>query len=425
MMKTGLENQVTIQHKWSTIACGELLPTSIRECSNLLRSTKKDIKEIIAHSFQRREQERQQLSMSLMHSGKPKDQEQATRLRNLQKSEAIKQLFHKLNSFRLAGKKIGVTCIEIPSPPTADPKTCLTWVQIDVPNEVAFHLCERNRRHFSQANGSPFTVPPLSTQLGYDSQTETAKQILQGEYQYSGGDSNVQLLLKYLNYTEDIEQLKVETTISEEDFRSKMSVWRESTSTSPSGLHLGHYKALIAHHRYSNIPEDEDEDHRQNRDRLNRMQREMLDLNLALLNYALTRGYSYHRWTKVANTILFKDPGVVKIHRTRVIHLYEADYNLALGLKWRAALYRAETLHLLHNGQFGSRPLRSAIDPVFVEELQFELSRLTRKTVAQTNYDATACYDRIIPNLAMSASRRFGVPNEVTASNARTLEHAS
>ena len=88
-------------------------------------------------------------------------------------------------------------------------------------------------------------------------------------------------------------------------------------------------------------------------------------------------------------------------------------------------LYRAETLHLLHNGQFGSRPLRSAIDPVFVEELQFELSRLTRKTVAQTNYDATACYDRIIPNLATLASRRFGVPNEVTASNARTLEHAS
>jgi hypothetical protein len=41
MMKTGLENQVTIQHEWSTIACGELLPTSIRECSNLLRKHEK------------------------------------------------------------------------------------------------------------------------------------------------------------------------------------------------------------------------------------------------------------------------------------------------------------------------------------------------------------------------------------------------
>ena len=155
------------------------------------------------------------------------------------------------------------------------------------------------------------------------------------------------------------------------------------------------------------------------------MQQEMLDLHLTLLNYALQRGYAYTRWKKVANTILFKDPGVIKIHRTRVIHLYEADYNLAMGLKWRAAVFRAETLNLLHNGQFGSRPKRNAIDPVFVEELQFELSRLTRKTITQTNYDATACYDRIIPNLAMLASRRFGVPTNVTASNGRTLEGAS
>ncbi len=223
----------------------------------------------------------------------------------------------------------------------------------------------------------------------------------------------------------EIEQLQVEATLDEKEFCGKLSAWRESTSTSPSGLHLGHYKALIARHRYSTIPEEEDDEHRQNRERLNHMQREMLDLYLTLVNYALTRGYSYNRWKKVANTILFKDPGVIKIHRTREIHLYEADYNLAMGVKWRAAVFRAETLQLLHNGQFGLRPKRNAVDPVFIEELQFELSRLTRKTVAQTNYDATACYDRIIPNLAMLASRRFGVPKEVTASNARTLEQAS
>ena len=56
-----------------------------------------------------------------------------------------------------------------------------------------------------------------------------------------------------------------------------------------------HYKALIARHQYANIPEDEDEDHCQNCDSLNQIQKEMLDLHLALLNYALTRGYSYHR----------------------------------------------------------------------------------------------------------------------------------
>ena len=52
------------------------------------------------------------------------------------------------------------------------------------------------------------------------------------------------------------------------------------------------------------------------------------------------------------------------------------------------------------------------------------MSRITRKSMILTNYDATACYDRIVPNLAMLASRRFGVSERVTLSNARTLEKA-
>ncbi len=221
-----------------------------------------------------------------------------------------------------------MTCIKIPLSPTADPKTCTDWVQIDVPEDVVFHLRERKRRHFGhfgQAAGSPFTVPPLSSQLGYDAQSDTAEAVLQGEYQYNyGNDPNVLLLLQHLKRTAEIEQLQVDATLSEKEFCGKLSAWRESTSTSPSGLHLGHYKALTSRHRYSNILEDKDDEHRQNRDRLNHMQREMLDLHLTLVNYALARGY------------------------------YEADYNLAMGVKWRAALYKAETLQLLHNGQFGS-----------------------------------------------------------------------
>ncbi len=142
------------------------------------------------------------------------------------------------------------------------------------------------------------------------------------------------------------------------------------------------------------------------------------------MNCALNRGYSFRRWHKVADAILFKEEGNIKIHCTRVIHFYEADYNLAIGVKWRQALYHAENLNLLHDGQFGSHPRRNVIDPVFLEELQLELSRITRKSIAQTNYDATACYDRIIPNLAMIASRKFGVPTMATKTNASTLQQA-
>jgi hypothetical protein len=154
------------------------------------------------------------------------------------------------------------------------------------------------------------------------------------------------------------------------------------------------------------------------------MQQHLLELHLIMMNYALSRGYSYQRWTQIANTILFKDSDNVRIHRTRVIHIYEADYNLALGLKWRAAIFKSEKCNNLNEGQYGSRPHRNATDPVLIEELQFEISRATRKAFAQTNYDATSCYDRIVPNLATLASRKFGVPTEVTALNASALQQA-
>ncbi|KAI2499111.1 hypothetical protein MHU86_15381 [Fragilaria crotonensis] len=231
-----------------------------------------------------------------------------------------------------------------------------------------------------------------------------------------------------------MEQVQTETIISDEEFTGKLKVWKESTTTSPSGVHLGHYKALIARHEYSHIQDDENDDETANdqqenlkelRDELNHMQQAIRQLHLHLINYALERGYSYRRWQKVANTILFKEENNIKIHRTRVIHLYEADYNLVLGLKWRLALYQAEAHKQLHDGQFGSRPRRNAVDPVMLEELQLEVSRASRKMFLQLNYDATACYDRIIPNLAMLTSQQHGVHKQVTLTNARTLQHAA
>ena len=96
-----------------------------------------------------------------------------------------------------------------------------------------------------------------------------------------------------------------------------------------------------------------------------------------------------------------------------------------LGIKdWRSAMDQAEDLRLLNEGQFGSRPYRNATEPVFIEELHFAISRATRKPLVLTNYDSMACYDRIIPNLAMTVSQKFGVPPTVAKSNASTLEKA-
>jgi hypothetical protein len=64
-------------------------------------------------------------------------------------------------------------------------------------------------------------------------------------------------------------------------------------------------------------------------------------VHLALTNYALTHGYSFKRRRTVVNVMIQKEPGNSKL-QLKDIHIYEADYNLILGLKWRELVHAAE-----------------------------------------------------------------------------------
>lgn len=224
--------------------------------------------------------------------------------------------------------------IEIPLHPEQDPKTCTKWQQDNVPTEVIKYLRRRNQKLFGQAAGTPLTVPPLSQELGCSGDGEYAEQILTGNYQFPAGyDKNIKTLIKHLRISDELKQLRVFPTLNERDYIGKLKDWRESTVTSPSRMHLGHHNAMIAKHSYSHIPEDEHEEHKTLREEMDYKQSEILRVHLTLMNYALERGYSYRRWQTVANSVLFKEPGNIRIHRTRTIHIYEADYNLMLCLK--------------------------------------------------------------------------------------------
>ena len=243
---------------------------------------------------------------------------------------------------------------------------------MDVPSEVLQHMQQRNREHFRQAHCTPFTVPPLSEHLGFTGYSEYGQQILDGTYDSTQLEANVQLLIQHLEQVHEMETNESRPTITADEFRGKLKVWSESTSTSPSGMHLGHYKALIAkkHSFSSDLPDDKlPPEYCLQRDELNSKQADLFGLHLALINYALECGTTYKRWQTIANSILFKDADNIRLHRTRVIHIYEADYNLALGVKWRSAMHAAESFQVLNEGQYGSRNGRQATDPVFIEEL--------------------------------------------------------
>ena len=145
-------------------------------------------------------------------------------LRRLKKAEDIKQLFRKIKQVRSKNNRRGVTRIEIPLHPTDDHKACTEWTQIEVPTDILRLLQERNRAHFGQAQGTPFTIPPLVDELGFRRDGPISDEILQGEYPVEYLNDNVRLLIKHLEQVHEMAAAPEYPTISDEEFIGKLQV---------------------------------------------------------------------------------------------------------------------------------------------------------------------------------------------------------
>jgi hypothetical protein len=88
----------------------------------------------------------------------------------------------------------------------------------------------------------------------------------------------------------------------------------------------------------------------------------LLHAHLNIINNCLKHGYSMEPWKHILNIMILKEPSNTKIHRLRVIHLFEADYNLIISVKSRQQIKHAEERELLNEGQYGSRSGREAPD---------------------------------------------------------------
>ena len=222
------------------------------------------------------------------------------------------------------------------------------------------------------------------------------------------------LMLNHMKRSTDLDSLPTE--ITEEALIKRVRRWNEGTSTSPSGIDLGHIHALIQRH---SIDKDDPAF-----DDIEMQRKALLRAHVVLINYALRFGYSFKRWQTVVNIMIEKEANNPKIHRLRVIHIYEWDYNLLLGMKWREMIFNCEKLGTLNEGQYGSRPGHRASDVTMIEEMKNEISRASRKSIINFDKDATSCYDRILASLASVTSRKHGVQRTIVMVNATTLKEA-
>ena len=173
----------------------------------------------------------------------------------------------------------------------------------------------------------------------------------------------------------------------------------ERTSSSPSGQHVGLYKAI-----HVVIPK-EGADY---------LQRDIATMILQALNSCLRMSYILPQWRLGTDIMLQKKPGVYTIDKMRIIRLLECDLNFFLKKKFAKHAMRAiedrPTGSILTENQNGFRPHRSTEQGVLCNRIALDIAHQTETSFATLETDCRAAFDCCDPNLVVIAHLRLGVP---------------
>ena len=146
----------------------------------------------------------------------------------------------------------GISSLEVPDKdindlPTDDPDKAKSWKLITNPAEIEQKILKRNIQHFGRAEGTLFTTDLFQKEFNYEGVSKAVDSLLAGNHINSIESDDLSIsatkLLQNLRNKRTLQNIPDGFSFSE--FSHAIRKWRESTSTSPSGKHLGHYKCLL------------------------------------------------------------------------------------------------------------------------------------------------------------------------------------
>jgi hypothetical protein len=152
------------------------LPLSMAECRKSLSLVKKEVKRLETFSFDQRADEQVAAAEIYDQTGQ---KEKATLLREIRNSEAMSNTWRLFKNIRAEKGNSTLNQIQVlhdwlpPHTPfddtveLSDPKAYALqpnphWRTVTLPDEINYYIFLRNQHHFGQAQGTPFTVAPLS-----------------------------------------------------------------------------------------------------------------------------------------------------------------------------------------------------------------------------------------------------------------------
>jgi hypothetical protein len=342
-------------------------------------------------------------------------------IKRIKAAERHKKIFQKINYVLGRGQQGSLQRLKVPSQsldPTTQlphpgvdsyPLTSATWETVQSPQLVEAHLIARNNTHYRQANPTPFGNTDRGRRLGFHGTNDVADSILNGTYTDNLNELNreekayVNALQHPQSHIIPDQRDMICTHISTSDMVDGFGKWPEKTSTSPSGLHLGHYRCLLY-------------------DRDDKGNYPLFSVIENMINIPLLTGQSPDRWLTASSVCIEKEANNPQTDKIRIIHLFEADLNLVWKLVWGSRLVQSAELNNLYpDAQYGSRPSRNAIDAVLAKTLRYEFSRVARVNMALMDNDAKANFDRIVCNISSIACQRLGMPKRAEQCHNDTL----
>jgi hypothetical protein len=191
-------------------------------------------------------------------------------------------------------------------------------------------------------------------------------------------------ILNTLTYSYPSLSTDTPTTVTTEEFIQAYKNIKESTSSSPSGWHVGHYKAIV--------------------DNPN-----LVNLHSIMMTLPFQHGFVPKCWSKVTDIMLRKDTDHARCHRLCIIALFESNLNQAKRiLIGRKLIHHLEDNNLNSPMQYGSHPAQQCQSAVLQKVLTHDISHMTKRPTAYIENDAIGCYDRIANNLALLLLQRLG-----------------
>ena len=273
-----------------------------------------------------------------------------------------------------------------------------TVLTIDTKKELEQQILDRNRNHFAQAKNTPWHQPPLNN-IGRHNNFNLFKIKDKATIELPENTfMETKLILEMLQAEQLNNKLKWSSTITFEDFISGLEHWAEKTSTSRSGRHLGIYKSLItAYKNKGNEFNSKDVNNRTIQEKAE----DILHIIHGLAHTAVTYGFYLKRWESVVEIMMYKIQGCIELEQLQIIHLFEADFNLIIGILFGRRSMHHQTDHkFLYPGQYG-KPGRECQDAAYAKLLHYHISRYTGTDMSCFESDAAACFDRIVMAFAL------------------------